>query len=1133
MMSISEQIDMFFNMSENAAAAQAAMTPVVDEAKIVAKPITNLNRLGDALKKSSLPKKVVEAIINTFSVTDMRRITVLQQFDELKKIDGIGEKRAALIVELLTGRFPNPLDLTRWSNKISEREDSVGFGLRALDPDVLMREYETYIMQLNDLKKQLYKDGEVNMDVVTKGRSVFEALWNLVYESDNKRIPFRAKEKECKTNRMSRSIGSDIFRINYESKKPTDEWITVGHGIQEMFNISPWFCGANMKKGQKRLDDFQKMVEHRLGNAGLVLTTRDDKEVFYVGFAASASHQKTERLIMAKAESMKKHEKAIWFALTFSEILGLSVNGAQIWKMRANLLRPIRCELKTAAGRVLTLNDLQLVPDIVVKRHIENARTVGIVDENGEIMHDGPADVEKTMADGTVLYTGRDGKQKLGKLAQHGQLTGYGEKGKVDDGTSVIEEAARLEGKPIPDNLKPLIAGEGVWKFDKVGISFEEFVQRVNVLSKDYPGLNKLYLIREGDELEDDVKVRRLTRSLIQQWIHLDAADIRDLTARSRKQLKKMKTLKGAIDFMAENGHSERSLLGQVFNKAPWLVMNSAIKKHLENRYIMKQTEAASCKLRTKGSYPYIQEDLVAVAQIWVFGADKDRMDLGVLKAGEISVADAPNGKKILAIRFPANYQTAAVRVNRSFKNVFASCASTCMISFYDDILIRQDGDVDGDEMAIILNEIAIRATERMYEEFNPPVIVFAHGGKAPKEVLGNRGKLIETMYNDLWKAKKYDGVGKYANLATLCCHFASLAYAEGRIADMQMFLNQMSLASTGAILSIDQVKGNDVSEDLIERLESISKSIGQLAQAEWKKAFPEMAERMKAPVRPMPYTQQFVKGLPAIECMGESVALCDQISGFVMRDTGKFELQAGKAVWNTAEAKRALLSFPGYRVTAVRKAPLTGTVLNSLADNWFNDKNPADANTFAAIRAGQPVGQKDLLLLLWRNACALEFRMEGENLRAKKEEYYKVVRDILYTQACATKWVAGDGHVFTDAEKKFSVVNSAVADALCLGVPNGVSEDKLGSYAIFVLKVFAKEVLWSLERSNPDSSKFMVDYKTADELNAENIAEKIEELYSEEEGETYEEEEPNTPEDECPPEDDECGCVWGLEEVC
>jgi hypothetical protein len=272
MMSILEQMEMFFDMAENNA---HITTPVIDEAKIVAKPITNLNRLGDALKKSRLPKKVVDAIINTFSVTDMRRITVLQQFDELKKIDGIGEKRAALIVELLTGRFPNPLDMTRWSNKISEREESVGFGLRALDPDVLMREYEAYIMQLNDLKKQLYKDGEIDMNVVTKGRSVFEALWNLVYESDSKRIPFHAKEKECKTNRMSRSIGSDIFRINYESKKPTDEWITVGHGIQEMFNISPWFCGANMKNGQKRLDDFQKMVEHRLGNAGLILTTRD------------------------------------------------------------------------------------------------------------------------------------------------------------------------------------------------------------------------------------------------------------------------------------------------------------------------------------------------------------------------------------------------------------------------------------------------------------------------------------------------------------------------------------------------------------------------------------------------------------------------------------------------------------------------------------------------------------------------------------------------------------------------------------------------------------------------------------------------------------------------------------------
>lgn len=1112
MMTILEQMELFFDMAENANIAPAQANEDQIE---MAKPITNLNRLGDALKKGKLPKKVIDAIINTFSVPDMRRITLLKQFEDLKKVPGVGEKRAEKIVEILTGRFPNPADMVRHSTKISKREESVGFSLRAIDPDVLMREYEAYILQLKELKKQLYKDGEPDMEIVAKGRVLFEELWAKVYEALANKVPFKANEKETKVNRMSRSIGSDIFRINYESKRPTDEWVTVGHGIQEMFNISPWFCGPTVKKGTKRLDEFQRMVENRLGNAGMILTTRDKKEIFYVGFAASASHQKTEKLIMAKAESMKKHERAIWFALTFSEILGLSINGAQIWKMRANLLRPIRCELKTAAGRVLTLNDLQLVPDIVVKRHLENARTVGILDENGEIMHDGPTDVEKTMADGTVLYTGRDGKVNLGKLAQHGQLTGFGEKGKVDDGTSVIEEAARLEGKAIPDNLKPLIAGEGVWKFDKIGISFDEFVQRVNVLSKDYPGINKLYLIREGDELEDDYKVRRLTRSLIQQWIHMSAADIRNMTLKTRQSLKKMKTLKGAINYMAENSKKERSLLGELFNVAPWLVMNPCVLKHLESRYYVKQTEAASCKLRTHGSYPYIQEDLVAVAQIWVFCADPNRMDLGVLKAGEISVADAPNDKKVLAVRFPANYQTAAVRVNRSFKDVFASCASTCMISFYDDILIRQDGDVDGDEIAIILSDIAIRATENMYKEFNPPVIVFAHGGKAPKEVIGTRGKLIETMYNDLWKAKKYDGVGKYANLATLCCHFASIAYAEGRMADVDMYLRQMSLASTGAILSIDQVKGNDVSEDLIERLESIGKTISAEAQRMWKESFPDLADKIKSPTRPMPFTQQYVKGTAAAECMGESVALCDQISAYILRDTGKFEMNTAKASWNAKEAKRALLSFPGYQVTSVRQAPLTGTVLNNLADNWFNDKNPADEATFAAIRAGQPVGQKDLLLLLWRNACALEFRMEGENLAAKKDEYYRVVRDILYAQACSTKWVSQDGHVFTDAEKKFSVVNAAVSDALCLSRPNGISADKQGSYAIFVLRVFAKELLWSLARSNPDSSKFMVDIATADELQADNLAEKIEELYSEEVGEVYEEEEPNVPEDE------------------
>jgi len=994
--------------------------------------------------------------------------------------------------------------MTRNSKKIVSREPSVGFSLRAFDSSVVLDEYAGRLFDLKGLADDLWvvnpKTGkrEPDPEIVKQGRNAFAALVSFAESIQAK--PFHMKENQSKISRMSRSIGSDIFGVDYEAKTPTKEWVVVQHDIQEKFNF-PWqFAGSVRKKGEAEIERLQKLVERRFGVAGLDVIRKDGTTDRYFGFASSASHQKNEKLVMGLASSMERHEKAIWFTLTKEEFLKLDVNGAAIWKMRANILRPIRCEMKTESGRQLKLSDIQLVPDIVVNRHIENARTVGNLDEEGNVFRDGPVDAEKTMADGAIVYTGRDGETDLGPLKQWGQTTSFGVKGCGCDGRSCIEVAAKLEGKPIPNNLKPILMGEGCWKFDKIGLTWEEFVARVNEMAKEYPSLNKLYLLREADELEGETKIRRLTRSLIQQWVHLSGSDIRKMTARSRKALRRMKTMKGAISSLTEAGkpEEERSDVAKLFGKAPWLVLNSCIQQYLQTRFEKKQAEAAGNKLRTEGSYPYIQEDLVAVAQIWVFGADPNRMDLGVLAADEISVPDTEE-RKVLAVRFPANYQTAAVRKNKACVEEFASCPGVCMISFYDDILIRQDGDVDGDEIAIILNDIAIAATENMYTEFNPPVVIFAHGDKAKKEVIGTEERLIATMYDDLWKAKKFDGVGKYANLATLCCHLASVAYAEGRMADMQVHLNQMSLASTGAILAIDQVKGNSVSPELIDRLENISKQVSKICRGVWSNAHPDLTE---VPSRPMPYTQQFVKGLSELECMPESVSLTDQIAGLVMRDSGEWALDTGSAEWNRVEAKRALLSFGNYRVTSVRKAPLVGTVLNQLSNNWFNDKNPSDKAVFDAIRNCQPVSQSDLLSLLWRNACALEFRMEGENLIEKRKEYLKVCKEILYTQACSTKWVASDdGHIFTDAEKKFSVVNSAVSSALCLnGKSNGIDADKRGSFAMFVLKVFAKELCWALDRSNPDSSLFCFKQDELDDPDDE-------ELYTDELGESDDEE--------------------------
>lgn len=945
---------------------------------------------------------------------------------------------------------------------ISKREPSVGFSLRAFTSDVILAEYKSLIDELGSYEYDPKANAAVQQKRDIVARTAFSKL--VALNESLAKTPFTVNEADAKINRMSRSIGSDIFGVDYESRRPTTAWITVEHGIQENMTFNWRVAGAQKKAANKAIEDLQKAIYIRLGANGVVVNRKDGSQIHYYGFASSASHQKNEKLVMADGELMKLHEEAIWFGLTFKQFLQLDVNGAAIWKMRANILRPIRKALETADGRKVYLHDIIVKDDITVTRHYSHARKVGELQENGEVFVDCEADEERTLDDGGVHY--------LVPMKNQGQVTSFGLKGMGSDITSAMKIAARLEGKEIPDfGGKLLMMGAGCWKFDKLGLSWDEFVTKVDKLAERYPGINQVWLLREGEEVEDNEKVRRLTRSLIQQWIDVDDMDVRKLTAATRRSLLKSKTLKGAVNTLSMPGVSdeERPEIAKLFKNAPWLVLNKNVQEYLKVKYEKRQKTAAGNKLRTQGSYPYIQEDLVAIAQIQIFGADPNRTDLGVLEAGEMSVAGVEDGREMLAVRFPANYLTARVRTNRACGDAFASAGNIAMLSIYDDILVVQDGDVDGDEMAIILNDTAIRATKQMMERFNPRTVLFQHGGKAPKIVLGSRSYAVKTMYEDLWKAKKFDSVGKYANLATLCVHLASLAYREGDMDAVQINLNRMSLASTGAILAIDQVKGNAVSQELIDRLDEIGKAVR--GECEHK----------------MPWTQQFVKGIDPDLCMERSEAICDRIGGLIMDETGNFELETGKCVWNSDAARKALLSFC-VRTTAVRRSTVGQSFLDRLADNWFNEKNPLDAETFAKIRRGEPVGQPELIDLLWRNACALEFRMDGADLNAKREEYAKVCRELLYQHACSSEWVTDDGYVFSDNEKKASVCNSAVSTVLRTKMDS--------SRAMFILKLFAKELNWSLRRSEEDGSSFLFSFDSDLSLESES-----EELYSDEDG--------------------------------
>lgn len=902
--------------------------------------------------------------------------------------------------------------------------------------------------------------------------------------------PIRLDMRMSRPNRIQKNFLSMAMSIDTESKGIQTEWINIQHGIQESLSPSPFLFSSNKKDGQKMVREFLADVFTLLDN--IIVVDKDGVETLYHGLYSSASHQKKEKLILCRDDLLKLHEELVWFGKTKAEILQTTATGAEIWKARANLARPIAFAIKTLSGENVYLHNIMMVPDVKKVYHHSRALTIS-GNHKGDIYAYGECDNPVVVGDGESIS-----KVMLNSRSWQGGGAGYK--------TMCVcnPKAFEIAGVDLPEG-KLIVCGDGCFKFDKFGYaSFDEFAARMDELAARYPGINQVYALRQSEELDEEERIRKVSRSLLQQ-IGLVASDeeLRQLVDPAIHRLNKMKTFEGLFANLAELNvpADKRSDFAKLIFACPELLTNSNVQEIAKAKWTARRNEVAGNKFRTKGQYPYIIQDTVALLQIWLGGKDVNDPDLGVLKAGEASLVGVPEGKKVGALRYPANALTVKILVNRVMIDVFGECGNVAVLSIHDDILIYQDGDVDGDEMGILYDKLIIELIERLHKALKPCVIVFEHGSKAPRKVIETEKELRKRMYGALHAAKEFDQVGPYANLARDCAYLASIELREARKAqksgnakeaekhlqEYQKYILWMSAASTGAIMAIDQVKGNTVDERLIGWLDAIKKTIHR---------DPRMCVAFNTNIygEPIwtyvqPATQPYVKNDFTMETREINWDVCtDIICGHVLEQTGEYELDTQGFVKNDALLRTILLDSR-YALTKVRNAKVTSGVLAELRANYFNrgmknergEMNNPDADVFALIKAGKPVSQMDLLQLYWRNQHTLEFRTQVKTSAERQAKYYKMVHDSLIDQALSQPWFCEKeggayelGHEFTDEEKIASVVGNAVLSALEIGRKSPVRDELKGSFAKFVLCVFAEEILDNVSRNTVDLRHFM-----------------------------------------------------------
>lgn len=1113
------------------------------------KDITNTKRLITVLRQAKLPTDVVEAVSQKFTVTDLRKIVFADLKDELTVIKGIGEKRADTIIRVLEGRIPEPLAIKKLTAEMREqlkaeiREKAKGFNCRTYEPDELWRPYLALIEAIkvyrpdyritvlqtelkyceddkryDEIKAELAWRIAADEEALKLARSNLEQLKNQLFVD----APLKVHRSEGRVIRLNRSLASDILKADYESKRPTDNVLVLNHDTQNTFDFN-WKVFADKKEdGEKAKDDFQIEVMNRLGWRGVEAVNKDgeSKSLFTV-VGASAAYQKADKVLMGKTKCLKEHERMFWFNKTMNEfVTSMETTGAEFWKARANMLRPWMKPFELKDGTLMKFRRLLIVKDVEKLYKLLNARIIG-KQEDGSLYKDGAAEFKAVLGDGAIL--------SIRELKFQGQCSGALIKGFLADASSSIEalckkhsisfkkfldsEVEGIDGKMHRLGDFDAICGEGCWKGDKVFESFEEYGEWVDEMAKTYEGFDNLYLLRQAEEIEDEEKVRSLTRTLIQQWMFMSDKEIAMLTSKARKQLKKGKTFSGAVAKLAAlfRSEEERTDVNRLFEKCPWLVMAPAIQNYLGESWTRKQTVYASGKFRTEGQYPYIMQDPVALLEVWVLGMNPDDPSLGIVEEGYVSCADVPEGRKLLVVRFPANFLTAQVRRNAAYSKAFTSLNGVMVLSIHDPILIIQDGDVDGDEMCVIYNRLAIELTERMLKKFNPPAILFKHGGKPDHKIAGSKQAFVKEMMTSLWKAKRYDSVGLYANLAMRCAYLASICLKQDKMEWVNRYLLWMSIASTGAIIAIDQVKGTSVDQDLIKEIEKISMQVN--------KAMRKLAMNAGcagAEPRMNPFIQFYVaaakrKPISMETCLPVNEDnFLDRMSKFILDDTGAWDDFDGEGVvWNAEAAKKTLMS--GLPMAMVPKAKITKEMIELLGDNWSklraktSEERAVDktAPTLKKMETGEEVGLQEFAQLLWRNESAMAYVMEGRQLWEKKEEYYEVCRKLLWMLLEAGDWTKPKGNYepefeFTMEHRWELLVDNLVQDALELRFESKL--EKKGSYAMFIFKLIAPDLLKRAERSKVDFECFSLEIATMD-----NIIANIDKEFVEEELELFE----------------------------
>ena len=977
-----------------------------------------------------------------------------------------------------------------------------GYKFMHFQTNAFLAQFRTLINNIN-AKADICVKEDVSVDENgerTVGDALVKAIEDLKEEFDKamksldralnagKKIKLKASDARIHNGRQS--YLSDLISVPYG--KTTDMLMTFTHSIAHIFNG----CVAEyIAETQKEADDMlckfmSKIIS--IGNVnGYDIELLPDKDGVKQHVEARFWNANNTMLKVGKGMLLSEdaYEKAHLVAragMTEEEFEQVKCNGSDLLKWCSYASTP-GCPLMYN-GEPVTVNDVLVVDSIDTLRKFKNVLEYMA---DGTVVRHEVAPVERTAYDGEIFFLVPIPSQQIrGGFC----FKGFGLNCAYSDKVNMIHEIAKREGWEVPEYVRDvdgelrrladykIICTKDAWKWQwtredgtKKGtkMTFEEYRTRMNKLAEKFPNANQLYTARIADATEESK--RQMTRQSVQQFFNATQENLEKMFAKSIRKVKKLSTHAGVIRMMAglDKPESARTAFEHLVEACPEILDNKYMRRAVEDMFNRRVAEAA-VRPEINGIYPYIAEDPVAFFKIVIWGKDPNTVGLGYLTSKQVNCPSMAEGTPVYIVRYPNNYICGMVRVNHN-DDIYSCCGNVMIIPLDGALLIRADGDTDGDECLVCTDKEVVDMMADVLRYVNPPIIKFPHE-KLEKVVITGRAARQIAMAEAIVIANKYGPeVGKNSNLATKFMNKVALAYLDAMQASdaksrstakwkMNQHLENAIVAHIAAIIAIDLAKTGSMPAWLEQKLDSIRGYAGKL----------------------MPWNQRFCKDNKVTpwfdneywddKTMPRSNSVVDRGAQYVIEQTDAMNYKAPTDEDGVGFDITSLFGRTEGLDRRGSKGKLTNRQLRALdARNYREKSDSVDGdNEFQLVNdlknpdLNVKVSCAELFRFLWRNQASLVYSVRSESTDKMdnvqmQNAYYDFVHDLMvdFGSFCGNERFMSRSVELRRKSNICKLLTLAFEDNECIGKDCNEEEQftRRASFAMFAVKVFAYDL--------------------------------------------------------------------------